>query len=173
MLSVNFSAFFMHYTWCNTLALRTLNCRTNTCRNHGYNAVADDSCAGSHLLSWNRHPLATKVRKVEKVKILGPYVPYGLFQTKGEMCTKFGSDWLKNVNLYKVQPNKQTHKETNKNKKKTFNFIYKIYHDSQSHERQIRMTVVQSGLNRRHFEGMKSKFLLNCLLCLVEFRVIQ
>jgi len=111
--------FFMHYPWCNTLALRTLNCRTNTCRNHGYNAVADDSCAGSHLLSWNRHPLATKkVRKVEKVKILGPYVPYGLFQTKGEMCTKFGSDWFKNVNLYKVQPNKQTHKETNKNKKK-------------------------------------------------------
>ena len=38
---------------------------TNTCKNHGYNAVPDDSCAGSYLLSWNRHSLETK--KVKKV----------------------------------------------------------------------------------------------------------
>jgi hypothetical protein len=39
--------------------------------------------------------------------ILGPYIPYGLFQTKGEMCAKFGSDSFRNVNLYKVQTNKR------------------------------------------------------------------
>jgi len=49
--------------------------------------------------------------------MLGPYIPYGLFQAKGEMCAKFGSDWFRNVNLYNVQTNKQT---------KTFSFIYKI-----------------------------------------------
>jgi hypothetical protein len=32
----------------------------------------------------------------------------GLFQTKGEVCAKFGLDWFRNVNLYKVQTNKQT-----------------------------------------------------------------
>ena len=32
------------------------------------------------------------------------------------MCAKFGSDSFRNVNLYKVQTNKQT-----------FSFIYKIY----------------------------------------------
>jgi hypothetical protein len=46
--------------------------RTNTCNNHGYNTVADDSRTGSHLLSWNRHSLVTKkVKKVEKVKTFG------------------------------------------------------------------------------------------------------
>jgi len=27
------------------------------------------------------------------------------------MCAKFGSDWFRNVNLYKVQTNKQTNKQ--------------------------------------------------------------
>jgi hypothetical protein len=67
------------------------------------------NCAGSHLLSCNRHPLTTKkVKKVEKSNILAPYIRYGLFQTKGQMCTKFGSDRFRNVNLYKVQTNIQT-----------------------------------------------------------------
>jgi len=35
-------------------------------------------------------------------------MPYGLFQTTGEMCVKFGSDRFRNVDLYKVQTNKQT-----------------------------------------------------------------
>jgi len=48
---------------------------------------------------------------------VGPYIPYGLFQTTGEMCAKFGSDQFRNVGLYKVQTNKQT-----------FIFIYKIIH---------------------------------------------
>jgi len=34
---------------------------------------------------------------------VGPYIPYGLFQTTGEMCAKFGSDRFRNVDLYKVQ----------------------------------------------------------------------
>jgi hypothetical protein len=38
--------------------------------------------------------------------IFGPYIPYGLFQTKGEMRAKFGSEWFRNVNLCKVQTNK-------------------------------------------------------------------
>ena len=47
--------------------------------------------------------------------IFGPYIPYGLFQTKREMCAKFGSDRFRNVDLYKVQTNKQTNKQTNTN----------------------------------------------------------
>ena len=47
---------------------------------------------------------------------MGPYIPYGLFQTTGETCAKFGSDRFRNVDLYKdLQTNKQT-----------FIFIYKI-----------------------------------------------
>jgi len=47
-----------------------------------------------------------------------PYIPYALFQTKGEMCAEFGSDSFRNVNvnLCKV---KQTNKQT-------FTFIYKM-----------------------------------------------
>jgi hypothetical protein len=50
---------------------------------------------------------------------LGPYIPYGLFQTKGGLCAKFGSDWFRNVYLYKVQTNRRTHKLT-------FSFMYKM-----------------------------------------------
>ena len=46
---------------------------------------------------------------------MGPYIPYDLLQTKGEKCAKFGSDRLRNVDLYKFHTNKQT-----------FIFIYKI-----------------------------------------------
>jgi hypothetical protein len=42
---------------------------------------------------------------------VGPYIPYGHFQTTGEMGAKFGSDRFRNVDLYKVQ---------------TFIFIYTI-----------------------------------------------
>jgi hypothetical protein len=47
---------------------------------------------------------------------MGPYIPYGLFQTKGKPCAKFGFDRLRSVDLYKVQTNIQT-----------FIFIYKMY----------------------------------------------
>jgi hypothetical protein len=67
-------------------------------------------------------------KKVKKVNIVGPYIPYGLFQTKGEMCAKFGSDWFRNVNLYKVQTNKQTHTH-----KLTLSFIHVRYPNIQSY----------------------------------------
>jgi len=31
--------------------------------------------------------------------IFGPYIHYSLFQTKGEVCAKYGLDWFRNVNL--------------------------------------------------------------------------
>jgi hypothetical protein len=43
-----------------------------------------------------------------RLRISGPYIPYGLFQTKGETCAKFGSDLFRNVNLYKFHTYKQT-----------------------------------------------------------------
>jgi hypothetical protein len=43
-----------------------------------------------------------------KSQIVGPYIPYGLFHTKGEMCAMFGSDWFRNVDLYKAQINTHT-----------------------------------------------------------------
>jgi hypothetical protein len=46
---------------------------------------------------------------------------FGSKHTKGKMCAKFGSDWFRNVNLYKVQTNKQTNTH-----KLTFSFIHKI-----------------------------------------------
>ena len=35
----------------------------------------------------------------------GPYIPYGLFQPKGEKCAKFGPDRFRNANLYKFHTN--------------------------------------------------------------------
>jgi hypothetical protein len=55
-------------------------------------------------------------KRSKRSRILGPYIPYDLLQTKGETCVKFGSDRFRNVDLYKFHTNKQT-----------FNFIYKIY----------------------------------------------
>jgi len=55
----------------------------------------------------------------KRSRISGPYIPYGLFQTKGETCAKFCSDRFRNVDLYKVQTYKQTNKQI-------FIFIYKI-----------------------------------------------
>ena len=93
--------------------------RTKTWKNHGYNAVAHDSRAGSHLLS-----LATKkVRKVEKgKKNVGSTHALWSLPHQGEMFATFGSDWFRNVNLYKVQTNKQTH--TNKQKIKKLSALY-------------------------------------------------
>jgi len=74
------------------------------------------ACAGTNFVSRIRHSIpAKKVKKIEEIKLFESYIPYGLFQTKGEKCANFGSDRFRNVNLYKVQTNKQT-----------FRFIYKI-----------------------------------------------
>jgi hypothetical protein len=87
-----------------------------TAHNHGYYAVADYSSAA--ILSPGLCARSPENDEKGK-KIVGPYIPYGLFQTKGQMYAKFGSDWFRNVNLYKVQ----THTHTNK---LIFSFIYKI-----------------------------------------------
>jgi len=44
-------------------------------------------------------------KRWERWNIVGLYIPYGLFQTTGEMCAKFGSDRFRNVDLYTVQTN--------------------------------------------------------------------
>jgi hypothetical protein len=71
--------------------------------------------AGSHLVPRILHWLLTeKVEKFENGQILWVHT-LRLFQTKGEMCAKFGSDQFRNVNLYKFHTNKQT-----------FIFIYRV-----------------------------------------------
>jgi hypothetical protein len=55
-----------------------------------------------------------KCRKMSN--IFGIYIPCGLSHTKGEMCAKFGSDRFRNVDLYKVQ--------TNKNEQRTISALY-------------------------------------------------
>jgi len=49
-------------------------------------------------------------RKSKRTRISDPYIPYGLFQTKGETCAKFGSDRFRNVDLYKLHTYIQTNK---------------------------------------------------------------
>jgi hypothetical protein len=94
-------------------ALRTVHITPVTSHQHapqhGYKAVAGQCSTGSYLLRRNLHPVPTKsVEKLERWNM-----PYGLFQTTGEMCAKFGSDRFRNVDLYKVQTNIQTSKQTN------------------------------------------------------------
>jgi hypothetical protein len=50
----------------------------------------------------------------KRLRILGPYIPYCLYQTKEETCAKFGSDRFRNVNLYKFRTYIHTNKQTNK-----------------------------------------------------------
>jgi hypothetical protein len=51
---------------------------------------------------------------------VGPHIPYDRLRTKGETCAKFGWDRFRNVDLYKVQ----TNKETNKNEQKAISSLY-------------------------------------------------
>jgi len=127
MLSVHFLAVFMHYQRFNTFAVRTRNCRLLQ-RHFRDVALTSAKITDITLSRMTLAPAAilcpgigTRSRKecqnVEKVKNLGSYIPYGLFQTKGEICAKSGSDWFRNVNLYKVQKKKKnthTHKQGNK-----------------------------------------------------------
>jgi len=59
---------------------------TNTSKSHGYNAVADDS----RRQPFRAEDSATAPDEGQKGRkrsnIFGPYIRYGLFQTKGEMC---------------------------------------------------------------------------------------
>jgi hypothetical protein len=121
--SVHFSAFWMHYPYCTTPSVRTRNCRllrhfrdvtltpariTDITLSRKTLAPAAISCRGFGT--------RFRRRRSKRSNIFGPYIPYGLFQTKGEMCAKYGSDWFRNVNLYR-------YKLTNK---QIFSFVYKI-----------------------------------------------
>jgi len=70
------------------------------------------SSAQHRARSWER-----RWERSKRYKILGLYIPYSLFQTKGEMYAKSGWDQFRNMNLYKVQTYKQT-----------FSFTYKVVH---------------------------------------------
>jgi len=73
---------------------------TNTSWNHVYKGIAENGCTGGHLvpviLQWP--PKIQGPKRLKRSRISGPY---GLFQTKGETCAKFGSDRFRNVNLCK------------------------------------------------------------------------
>jgi hypothetical protein len=109
--SVHFSAFSLHNLPCVTSHKHTPH--------HGYNAVAVQrgsvASAGIYCVQICIRSGQNRPKMWERWNIVGPYIPYGLFQTTGEMCAKFGSDRFRNVNLYMVQTNIQT-----------FIFIYKI-----------------------------------------------
>ena len=119
MHSVHFSTFFMQYPQCKTLPVRTCNCRLLQ-RHVRDVTLIRAAITGITLSRMTLAPAAifgagfgtrSRQKRSKKSNIVGPYVPYGLFQTKGEMCAKFGSDLFRNVNLYKVHTKK---KQTNK-----------------------------------------------------------
>jgi hypothetical protein len=65
--------------------------------------INTNSCAGSHLLSWNWHLLATN--KAKKVEMFGSIHTLHSLPDQGEMCAKFGSDWFGKTNfslIYKI-----------------------------------------------------------------------
>ena len=119
--------FVMHYPRCNTLAVRTLNCRL---LRHFRDVVqtsariADITLSGMTLApapifcrGIDTRKRQRRSKRPKRSRNLGPYIPYGLFQTKGEMSTKFRFDGFRNVNMCKIQTNKQTHTHTNKQKR--------------------------------------------------------
>jgi hypothetical protein len=80
---------------------------TNTSKNHGYNAVADDLrrqpfCSKDSALVPDR-----KGQKDRKGETFSDHTyPTISSRPRGEMCAEFGWDQFRNVNLYKVQTNK-------------------------------------------------------------------
>ena len=118
MLSVHFSAFCMHYPRFNTLPLRTRNCRLlqRHCRDV---ALAPGRITDITLSRMTLAPAAvfcrgigtrSRQRRSKGRKGQTSWVhtyPTVSSRPRGEMCAKFGSDWFRSVNLYKVQTNKQ------------------------------------------------------------------
>ena len=86
----------------------------NTRKNHGYNAVAGVSCTGSRVVPRILYSLHTKkVKKVEKDQTFSDHTyPRSLPDEGGDVCKV----WFRNVDLYKVQ--------TNKNEQKTISVLY-------------------------------------------------
>jgi len=91
---------------------------TNTCKNHGYNAVVEVSCAGSHVVPRILHPLPTKkVKKVEKCQTFSDHTyPRVSSRPRGrcvQSLVQIGSEMWIRIRY------KQTNKQTNKNEQKT------------------------------------------------------
>jgi hypothetical protein len=84
-----------------------------TAQNHGYQSVAEYSSAAILSPGLCARSPENDEKRSKGSKIVGSYIPYGLFQTKGELCAKFGSDWFRHVNLYKVQTHTHTDTQTN------------------------------------------------------------
>jgi len=130
MLSVHFSAVFyelpqvQHTPSKNARLLSATTSflwrHTNTCKNQGYNAAGDDSCTGSHLLSWNRHALSTKKgKKVEKGQTFWVHTyPMVSSRPRGryvQSLVQIGSEmWI--CIRYKQTKANTTNKQTNKKK---------------------------------------------------------
>jgi len=118
----------MHYPRCNTLPVRTFSCRLLQ-RHFRDVAQAPGRITDITLSRMTLAPAAVfcpwigtrsrqrRSKRPKRSRNLGPYIPYGLFQTKGEMSTKFRFDGFRNVNMCKIQTNKQTHTHTNKQKR--------------------------------------------------------
>jgi hypothetical protein len=77
MHSILFSAFFMHYPQCMILPVRTQHCHLLQCHFRDITltppritniTLSQMTRAGSHFVPRIRHPLPTKVKKVENVK---------------------------------------------------------------------------------------------------------
>ena len=102
--SVHFSAFSLHNPPCVTSHQHTPH--------HGYNAVAGKrgsvAPAAIYCTQIGTCSRQNRSKRWESWNIVGPYIPYGLFQTTGEMCAKSGSDRFRNVDLCQVQTNIQT-----------------------------------------------------------------
>ena len=138
--SIYFSALSMHYVQRKTLQCasvvyyitdirlsRMTLCPIVVCYNtddswrkcrllhHGYKAVAVTLgpaamlCTGFCTGSWQK---MTKMSK--RVKYCGPYIPYDLLQANGDTCAKFRWDRFRNMDLYKVQTNKEISKKEQK-----------------------------------------------------------
>jgi hypothetical protein len=105
MHSVPFSAFSVHYRQCTSCPWRH--------ENTGCNALAGELAPTAIF----RARIGTRSRqnrskRWESWNIVVSYISYDLLQTKGETCAKFGSDPFRTVDLYKVQTNIQTNKQT-------------------------------------------------------------
>jgi len=82
---------------------------TNTCKNYGYNAVADNSRRQPFRAEDSAVAPEEEVHKGRKGQKFSDHTyPTVISRPRGKMCAKFGSDWFRNVNLYKVQTIKET-----------------------------------------------------------------
>jgi len=82
-------------------------CHTDSSKNNGYNAVADDLPRQPFRAEDSAFAPDEKGKKGRKCHTFSDHTyPTVSSRPRGEMCAKFGFDRFRNVNLYKVQTNK-------------------------------------------------------------------